>query len=410
MENIPNQDQTLPTQNSLPPLDSATSNLSQADSQQQPVKNTNYWKIAVGCLLVLVVLCGVVLAYTMMNKPAAQNVIVQQTPTVQPTSSPATSTSGTVETDSTTNWKTYVDPIYSYVIKYPANWYIKPSQILPPLHTPEPAFIASYDINSTIAPTDPKEMAKQTEIAISVSTKQSNVTLSQWLSQKLSLIINQKNIKIGQVSGIQTEENPPALEAASPPPYTVTRIYLPNPSNSNQIYVFAATPSNSKFIETFDQMLSTFKFAGQSNNSDQQAVTNVVKNFYNSLTNQDGKTLFRYMTPALTVDEESNYSWLTGADLAPDTYRVFLRIKISDPQIKNVQKLDDTTYQVATTDQIQGYSNADPIGWSKPTTRSKIVMIIVNSNGKWLVDKFTDESNTSNSGNAATPKYSGFGQ
>ena len=170
------------------------------------------------------------------------------------------------------------------------------------------------------------------------------------------------------------------------------------------------SPSPQAAIEQVSPLPSMSPSSSPIAKADQDAIKNVVNNFYAALTKQDGKTLFSLMTPALTVDEESNYSWLTGADLGVNEYRVFLRVKISHPQIVSIQKMTNTTYQVMMTDQIQGYSNADPVGWSAPQTRSAIVLTVVKTNGKWLVDQFTDQSRPPRSGNAATPKYNGFGQ
>ena len=146
-------------------------------------------------------------------------------------------------------------------------------------------------------------------------------------------------------------------------------------------------------------------------NQNQTAIKSLVNNFYTALTNQDGKTLFSYITSPSTADEKANYTWLTGADLGMDQfYRVFLRLKILNPQVVSIQKVDSTTYLVTVKDLLQAYSNADPIGWDKPESRSKISLTVVNANGKWLVDKFTDQTNTAGGGSAGTPKYSGFGQ
>ena len=146
--------------------------------------------------------------------------------------------------------------------------------------------------------------------------------------------------------------------------------------------------------------------------SDQDAVKGLVNNFYTALTNQDGKTLFSYMTPPSTTQETANFSWLTGADLGANSfYRVFLRGKILNPVINDTQKVDNTTYVVKVTDQIQTYSNAGTTAgtWSNPQPRNNIIVTVVSLNGKWFIDKFT-QSSTTISGNAGTPKYNGFGQ
>lgn len=146
-------------------------------------------------------------------------------------------------------------------------------------------------------------------------------------------------------------------------------------------------------------------------NPDQEAINNLVKNFYSALELQDGKLLFSFLTPPLTPQEKEGFNWLTGADLGTDSfYRVFLRVKISSPRIDDIQKVNDTTFVVRITDQIQGYSNAQNAGWSSPQPRYNVLLTVIKSGDTWLVDKFTDTLNTASTGNAGTPKYNGFGQ
>jgi len=160
------------------------------------------------------------------------------------------------------------------------------------------------------------------------------------------------------------------------------------------------------------QILNIYVQRNNLDNPDAMGINGLIENFYIALTQQDGKKMFSYMTPPSTSTEQSDYDWLIGANLGANAfYRVFLRTKILNPQIGTMQKVNDTTYQVSLTDQIQGYSNAgNTVGtWSNPQTRN-ITIRIVNSNNQWLIDKYTDTSNTTNSGNAGTPKYNGFGQ
>lgn len=146
--------------------------------------------------------------------------------------------------------------------------------------------------------------------------------------------------------------------------------------------------------------------SSQTINSDQDAVNNLVKNFYSALGSQDGKLLFSFLTPPSTSEEKTSYSWLTGTDLGADPfYRVFIRTKILNPKIDVTEKANDTTYIVKVTDQIQGLSNAGQYaGWGSPQPRY-VGLIVIKSGDKWLVDKFTDLS-----AKTGTDKYSGFAQ
>lgn len=168
------------------------------------------------------------------------------------------------------------------------------------------------------------------------------------------------------------------------------------------------------FLGTQKSNLSTPAVTQTSNqitNPDQEAVGNLVKNFYKALEAQDGKLLFSYFTPPTTDQEKTDLNWLTGADLVGNPeYRVFIRTKISSPKTDVTEKINDATFQVKITDQFQGLSNSGEIvGWSSPTSRY-VVITMIKLDNKWLIDKFTEPSNTSNAGNAGTSKYNGFGQ
>jgi len=164
--------------------------------------------------------------------------------------------------------------------------------------------------------------------------------------------------------------------------------------------------------KNFDQMLSTFKFTSQATDPNQQAITNLVNSFYTALANQDGKTLFSLMTPATTTAEKSDYNWLTGADLGvTPTYRVFIRSKINNQKITNIQKQTDESYLVSITDQSYGYSNAGSVvGFTSPEPRNNISMTVINIGSQWLIDKYTDQNYQGNPGSAPSLKYNGFGQ
>ena len=139
---------------------------------------------------------------------------------------------------------------------------------------------------------------------------------------------------------------------------------------------------------------------------DQDPFKNLVNNFYSALESQKGELLFSYLTPPLTAQEKVGFNWLTGADLGQDAfYRVFLRARISNPRIDDTQKINDNTVVVRVTDQTSGYSNARNIGWSSPKPRYDMLLTIIKSEDKWMVDKFTDTS-----AKTGTEKYSGFGQ
>jgi len=183
MVNIPDQDQNSPIQTSLPPLDLAISSSSQPDSQQQPVKNKNYWKIAT--IFLLVSFLGITLAYIAMNKSVTQSAVVQKTPTVQTTSSPSTSISGIVGADPTVNWKTYTDPKYGFSFRYPLEWSISKPYEGNEQQTQLPDFMNNtYCLNAQIKNTN-NSSGLPLSFDVCVNENPQNWTLSQWL-QKVS--------------------------------------------------------------------------------------------------------------------------------------------------------------------------------------------------------------------------------
>jgi len=138
---------------------------------------------------------------------------------------------------------------------------------------------------------------------------------------------------------------------------------------------------------------------------DEVEIKGLVQNFYNAIENQNGETVISYFTPPLTDEEKESYKWLTGVDLPQPTYRMFLRVKISNPVIESIKKIEEGKFQVNVKDEFQSYSNVTA-KWSNPTTRN-IKFILVKIEDQWLVEKYTWENPNII---YRTEKYSGFGQ
>lgn len=136
-------------------------------------------------------------------------------------------------------------------------------------------------------------------------------------------------------------------------------------------------------------------------------VRNVIQEFYGVLENQNGELLMNYFTSPETSVERDSYNWLTGADLPEESrfYRIFLRVKISNPSIEEVKKIEEGKFQVNVKDELQSYSNVTA-EWGSPNTRN-IRFVIVRTGDKWLVDKYIWEDPAKI---YRTEKYSGFGQ
>lgn len=310
-------------------------------------------------------------------------------PTVIPTRTP----------DVTGNWKTYTDTKHNFSLKYPENQF------------------NLADPPKTVCP-QPFNGGNVTQCTFGVLKSCSNSECDNLIGIQVYLSPNDPNYKsaLTDFSGSLAYSTIVDSNVGGFP--AKMRVY----TNPARLYgqIFYVTSGRFSYIvygrpddPIFDQILSTFKFTSQVSNPDQQAVTSLVNNFYSALTNQDGKTLFSYMTPPSTSQEISDYRWLTGTDTVPTPfYRAFMRMKILNPKINDLQKVNDVTYNVSLSDQFQNWPNAGPSAgtWSSPQNRNSIVITAVNLNGKWLVDKFTDQSNTSGGSNAGTPKYNGFGQ
>lgn len=172
-------------------------------------------------------------------------------------------------------------------------------------------------------------------------------------------------------------------------------------------YVVLIVPSGISKVE-FEEILSSFKFT---ENSDPILVNTLVNNFYTALESQDGKMLFSYFTPPTTSDENKDFTWLTGADLAGDSvYRAFFRQKITNSKINEIIRVNDTTFTIKVTDQILFLPSAGSENTTYTPQPRKVVLTVVKSGDTWLVDAFTDPSHTSKTGNAGSLKYNGFGQ
>lgn len=146
-------------------------------------------------------------------------------------------------------------------------------------------------------------------------------------------------------------------------------------------------------------------------NTDQDNVNILVKNFYSALESRNGKLLFSYFTPPTTPEEIKNFTWLTGADLAvKPMYRVFFRQRISNPKLMSTQMVDPSTFVINVSDQLIGIPSAGGETAVYTPRERNVVLTIIKSGDKWLVDKFTDPSNTLPGNASGTPKYSGFAQ
>lgn len=146
-------------------------------------------------------------------------------------------------------------------------------------------------------------------------------------------------------------------------------------------------------------------------NKDETDIRELVSNFYRAFAAENGRLLFTYMTPPVTSQEKREHSWLTGADLGQNAfYRVFLRVKLSNPSIKSINRLNDKTAEVNVQDEFQSYSQSSA-EWSKPTIRNVMFTVVkIQTETKqefWVIDKFTYTGTVTRT-YKGTEKYNGF--
>jgi len=391
-----------------------------------PPNKTNPLLIAIIVFLLLIITGGGAIIFTkyLYSPKLEANLTSQQPLVTQPATGnekPSTASSfsnltNQAPVDETANWETYTDQEIGITLQYPMGLYtVQSDQIIRSGGIAMP----SFSLTPTRQLNDQKPLAVTYKITISVKPwpQNSGNDISKVfghgpvINYIEDILVNKpiKETEIGGTKAYQVDDLPIGQTGVT------SDILLFKGKNLYEILIepYQQNGDVIKNKELINQILSTFKFfdLNRLSNADQTAVRNLINNFYSALTKQDGKVLFGLMTPPITAGEKGDYSWLTGADLGKDSfYRVFLRIRISNPQITDTQRVDDNTFVVRINDQSQGYSNADPVGWSPLIDRNSITITIVNINGQYLVDKFDDTSNTTGSGNAGAPKYSGFGQ
>ncbi len=299
----------------------------------------------------------------------------------------------TQNADQTANWKTYSNLEEKYSFKYPSTW-VPDEKYSRPGYFHDIAWEQSFDVYIV-----------------------SNVdTYEAWVNGR-------ETSKIKEPQNIQVD-NLPALKIVGQGVlqggtdfYNIDTVVKYNGKvlNLGGSLLSHSTDKIEKFNSLYDQILSTFKFTDQIGNynndmNDQNNLNILVTNFYKALELQDGKLLFSYFTPPSTDKEKTDFNWLTGADLAgTPIYRAFFRQKISSPKINSTQGIN-SVFTVKVSDQLLGIPSAGSETVAYTPKPRNVVLTIIKSGDKWLVDKFTDPSNTSNTGNAGSPKYNGFGQ
>jgi hypothetical protein len=157
---------------------------------------------------------------------------------------------------------------------------------------------------------------------------------------------------------------------------------------------------------TFKRILSTLLFLEDSKEPE-IAIKAFVRRFYKILEERENaELLMSYFTPPLTPEEKESYKWLTGTDLPEPSPRVFERVKISNPSIKKIEKIEEGKFKVEAEDDFQTWLNVSN-EWSTPSRRN-VIFIVIRKENKWLIEKYA-EIPKDPAKKFRAEKYSGFG-
>lgn len=214
--------------------------------------------LIVVAILVLVAIAAGVYYFGKQNSSQPRN-----TPIVSESQKPSTPSSTTTK-DEFSDWKTYTNKKYGYSVRYPADWLMTEGEStavdIPKIHS---FSLTKTDKtqNQVDLPGDFKDDAKYV-ISIRVSPNSSNYTAQEYILQNVSPESQEEfkkelqDIIVGGGKGVKL------LQAAAPASGLATTIYI---SHANKIYEFsygamAHQETHTKFMNIFDQILSTFKF------------------------------------------------------------------------------------------------------------------------------------------------------
>lgn len=135
---------------------------------------------------------------------------------------------------------------------------------------------------------------------------------------------------------------------------------------------------------------------------EKEEIERFLTGFYQAMENMDAETTMGYFTPPETEEDKGTFYWLTGADINIDGkfYRVFLRIKTSNPDIKRVEKTGENYFRAFVTQERQGYDNVTA-SWSEPF-KEEAFFSLVRKDGEFMIEQYMLEG--------LKGKYDGFGQ
>ena len=149
------------------------------------------------------------------------------------------------------NWNEFKDDFYGYSIKYPKGWFIYPDEIHKPGYSTD---ITSFDLTNyndqqnTGWPTAEGELS----IHIAVDNMGDSENLNDWILKNppiVGSVVSQKDMKVAGVNSIGQITSESGF-----------MIFIPK---GNQIFIIQVEPLESlekTYVETFNSILSSFKF------------------------------------------------------------------------------------------------------------------------------------------------------
>ena len=229
----------------------AVSETEKSSEVQVPVKSKPWLKPLLFSILGIVLAAGLVFAGYKFGQRS-----IYPEPVEGPTPTPIVEATPTP--DPTAGWKTYIDTAYNYSIKYPSDWYHRP--------TPTEGFGGA----ATFANYNPEEVTKEVglpvpgdkikvEIGVSIHGLKSGQTFKEWLDEKEREegITQPETISY---SKIIVGENIDATQKIATV-FGGTRIQTIYFTRDSKVYFISGSSSSlTAFKDTLNLMLSTFKF------------------------------------------------------------------------------------------------------------------------------------------------------
>lgn len=212
-------------------------------------------------LVIILIIAGIVGGAFYFNKSLVKS--STQLQTTVPTMQLAKIATGSAET---INWKTFQNSKYGFSLKYPSSWNVDNSEGMDMKGNIAFGVYLRNFTPSAERGTNAidKNLDKgKAQISISKNVKPSNITLEQFIDQEANNF-RRSTGQEGNVSLLKTQllvNNKEAVQTESPNfkgPFPNIAIYIKK--TETELYVINASLDYPSYSQTFEQILSTFKF------------------------------------------------------------------------------------------------------------------------------------------------------